>query len=1249
MDYPLENLGPEKFQLFCQSLLSRNYPELQCFPVGQPDGGRDAIAYFAASSRKDFMLFQVKYVRRPLATRDPHIWLKEILEEELPKIKKQIPAGAKRFVLITNAPGTAHPAVGSIDKVAELLSTLDIPAQCWWRDDINRRLDDAWDIKWSYPEIFSGPDLLRLIIESDISSNSERRVAAIRAFLADQFGSDSLVRFKQVDLENNLLDLFIDVPIALPSSGITRKQEFIFSLMQRRENLHSINDHETILSDQEIIAAPEEDRFLGAATFLLSSISQKVTPFIVLEGAPGQGKSTITQYVCQVHRMRLLDVEPSGDIPSSHKEGPLRLPIRVDLRDFATWISGENPFTPGAATSFWRKSLESFLAAQILHHSGGINFEVADLLALARTSAILIVLDGLDEVADISKRQEVVNEIVAGVERLKANTASLQIVVTSRPAAFANSPGLPERRFPYFKLESLSLQLINEYADKWLRARRVKNKEASELKRTLKSRLDQPHLRDLARNPMQLTILLSLVHTRGASLPDKRTALYDSYVDLFFSRESEKSIIVRDHRDLLINIHRFLAWELHTAAELGSNSGSIRTSDLQDLLRTYLSTEGHNPDLAHTLFAGLVERVVAIVSRVQGTYEFEVQPLREYFAARYLYDTAPYSPAGRERRGTLPDRFNAIARNFYWLNVTRFYAGCYSKGELPSLIYSLQDLKDEEGFRYINHPRMLAIMLLADWVFTQHPKSVKQVIGTVLADTGFHRLVVSQSRRFGSRSPLALPKNCGREEIEDHCFSLLAEQPPRDYVMDLADFLGATTERQSVLGKWRAHVNDRSPDKQTYWLESGLLIKQISRLPKDELEAAIGSFPRTDRTAQALLRANRFDLLESEYKFFKLAVQEILSSTVDLHLSSHRYLLAAFASSLAPWRYCAPPWYPGDAPLNANWRQRGPFSALNPDPPLSTETKNKVAAKCREFVRTSARLGDYEIRRWKTEIAPWNELVECGRRLFGDQWAFLLLANAAASIRSKQESCTESSTLFDQNDSLCSRIRYARLRAGSPGWWKEQLNEIDSPESATLALLVLLTWGGNSPLVKLSNEINVIVESLPQPAWNRLLVLVRISLNLPLYNGSGLELPPKNAGARLLSIWCRRTDLAKRVRVFRDRLLDYDGNDPTVLSFCQSTALEALDLKAVEWTDVLEIFSRSYLLGVASGEPRRNNIVSRLKSDLPLEIAKKICSDPDVYPSFLISWAEEAFGKHVTERIVPVGITAKNDRWFEPE
>ena len=97
---------------------------------------------------------------------------------------------------------------------------------------------------------------------------------------------------------------------------------------------------------------------------------------------------------------------------------------------------------------------------------------------------------------------------------------------------------------------------------------------------------------------MQLAILLSLIHTRGASLPDKRTALYDSYVELFFSREAEKSTSVREHRELLIDIHRYLAWVLHSESEQGRSRGSLTEEELHKRVSDYLAHEGYDTSLA---------------------------------------------------------------------------------------------------------------------------------------------------------------------------------------------------------------------------------------------------------------------------------------------------------------------------------------------------------------------------------------------------------------------------------------------------------------------------------------------------------------------------------------------------------------------------------------------------------------------------------------------------------------------------
>src|ERR1700676_2735125 len=384
MDYPLENLGPERFQELCQALLVREQPDVQCFPVAQPDGGRDAVSYVSSQHTGKFIMFQVKFTRRPHAETDPHKWLLSIMEEEIPKVQRLIPKGAAKFFLITNIPGTAHLDAGSIDRLnADLSETLDLPFMCWWRDDISRRLDNAWALKWVYPEIMTGTDFLRAIVDSGLSEDRERRASAIRAFLAYQFKLDEEVRFKQVELQNDLLDLFIDVPVGLRD----QYSPHIFAFARIAHNiLRSMSPHG---QEMDRVAHLEfsGEVTIGAASLLLAGDFQALMPEVVLEGAPGQGKSTIAQYVCQVHRLRLLKHSALSRVPAEHRApSHVRLPIKVDLRDFATWLAGLDPFSKGRndeQPSGWLKSLEAFLAALVSIQSGGTSFGPDDLIALA--------------------------------------------------------------------------------------------------------------------------------------------------------------------------------------------------------------------------------------------------------------------------------------------------------------------------------------------------------------------------------------------------------------------------------------------------------------------------------------------------------------------------------------------------------------------------------------------------------------------------------------------------------------------------------------------------------------------------------------------------------------------------------------------------------------------------------------------------------------------------------------------------
>jgi hypothetical protein len=1258
MDYPFENLNPEKFQLFCQSILAKEYPGVQCMPVAQPDGGRDAFRVLSMQSR-DFVVFQVKYVRQPLVEKDSHKWLEEIVRQEAPKIRELIPKGAREFVLITNIPGTAHPDTGSIDKVNAILSTsTGLKSMCWWRNDLSRRLDNAWSLKWVYPELMTGPDLIRFVIEQGLSEDKERRAGAIRAFITTQFNLDEEVKFKQVDLQNRLLDLFIDVPVTHRHGRWVQEAFHVYG----ERYIEEIIDEDEADVDEVRYHHPFFMDKVGAATYLLGSSNGQS---VVLEGAPGQGKSTITQYVCQVHRMRLLDkTHDLQQVVQEHKSSAVYLPIKIDLRDFATWLQRRNPFAADNIEinqGSWNKSLESFIAALITHHSGGVAFDVADLHSVLRISAVLLVLDGLDEVADIQKRTEVVNEIIKGVERLKSISASLKTVVTSRPAAFVNSPGLPPESYQYISLDSVTQELIDEYADKWLKARRLKERESGEVKTILREKLKQPHLRDLARNPMQLAILLSLIHTRGSSLPDKRTALYDSYMELFFNREAEKSPIVRDRRDLLIDIHRYLAWLLHTESESGGTtdsgrpSGAIEENRLKQVLTQYLIAEGHaEPELPEKLFAGVVERVVALVSRVQGTYEFEVQPLREYFAARYLYETAPYSPPGAERQGTKPDRFDAIARNFYWLNVTRFYAGCYSKGELASLIENLGELIVDKEFRFLSHPRVLAATLLSDWVFSQHPKSVEQVVELTLDDPGLKLISILNSRRTGHPVQLTLPVACGGGVLISKCVAVLQSQPPYDYAIDIANLLRVNLRQEDIRALWLSETRKAQAKTRSAWFCYGTLLGVLKETNPSDLSELLSDAPLDVDRADALLRGRRSDIISAAPELFDPTIDMLLKRQISTKRSFGEDLIGSFGLSINPAMYAAAfKARTTSVPLLELWKRRRPSYNLELQS-VPQSFAGLTHSRCNEVIELAVRLGRLEAGKWATSLDPWETLTNALDEKFGKaQWATYYMAVIASGIRSSSEKCPEYSELCDLEKSICRRARYARLRTGNASWWERQFEAAKTTNDKMLCCTLWATWASPNTIIETQLQADSIITNLSVDAWTLLheaaeeaYFLTRSSAKDRVFRveTSKISLHLSERMQALLMVRSKNTDVGKWL--YNNGLAAYKGKDISILKASQLYALLALSENSGKWNAALSLLARGYSNSYGFSEVE--NLHWRMKevSNLSQKVAEVIMRDSLKYPSVLVASAERTCRDATAKNIEALAVVAGRAGWF---
>ena len=861
---------------------------------------------------------------------------------------------------------------------------------------------------------------------------------------------------------------------------------------------------------------------------------------------------------------------------------------------------------------------------------------------------MLLVFDGLDEVADIGRRREVVDEISKGISRLQEIAISMQSIVTSRPTAFANSPGLPEQTFLYLQLASINRPLIEQYAEKWLRARRLDGKEASDVRRILKDKLDQPHLRELARNAMQLAILLSLIQTRGRSLPDKRTALYDSYVELFFNREAEKSSVVRDLRELLIDIHRYLAWVLHSEAQTKQTRGSVSAERLRQLVETYLADEGHDPLLAQSLFTGMVERVVALVSRVQGTYEFEVQPLREYFAARHLYNTAPYSPPGRERHGTLPERFDALARDLFWQNVTRFYAGCYSKGELPSLVERLEELARSPEYKYTSHPQSLAATLLSDWVFAQHPKSMRQVVALILDGIGL-RQITSGARRYHREDPFVLPKQNGNEELVERCFELLQSNPPMDYGTMLIELVRANASPPDAKDRWLHQTQLLTGAERTRWITYGLHLGTLGNLTNAQLESLLDDAQDGPNRLNLIFRSGQTQFVELDEVRFETLVYSVLEGGPEMNFRRVRSIVYTLAHLIATYRYTFAFQRRHPMPLSSLWDELYQYpKGIAAIGPVAEVPPFALARQCQEFVDLGLKLTERSAMDWATQISPWDELVEGGRRLFGNQWAFCLLANASAGIRSKDDTCENASELHDDTVPLCRRARYARLRAGSSTWWESELASTTDQRDLAFTLLVFWTWAGPTVLEKLSLLADEKLRALSSDWWAKLSEVIQVT-RFGISRDIEVDL---NA---LPEIFSERSVVALSTRI-GDRLSDglydkylrtYGGEDHSVLEFCQRIALRRAQRNPQTWRNWLPIISHSYAKGVVSDRYFGYRLAQAVHSQLlPIEIAKDIVEHCDTYPAELVGWAERTYRQRVAEQIIPVGRVAKDDGWF---
>jgi hypothetical protein len=950
--------------------------------------------------------------------------------------------------------------------------------------------------------------------------------------------------------------------------------------------------------------------------------------------------------------MKLLLDSAFESLPKEHRTKGTRLPIRIDLRDLATWLARGNPFAGDAAipsTDGARRSLETFVAALIAHQSGGFEFSVSDLTAVAKLSSLLIVLDGLDEVAEVKARTELIAEVTAALSRLSETCHGMQAIITSRPSVLQSTHPFPEEAYAYFRLARLSKEHILQYCDKWLAARRMPPGDAAAVRRLLRERIEQPHIKELARNSMQLAILLTMIYLKGTSLPDKRTALYHGYVDLFFNREAEKSSTVRENRDLLLQLHQFLAWTLHSEAERGRHAGSLTTDRLTELVAGYLRSEKREPEMVDRLVSGTVDRIVFLVSRVEGTFEFEVQPLREYFAAQYLYETAPYSPPGTPVPGTKPDRFDAMVKNPYWLNAVRFFSGFYSKGELASLAQRLRHMAETEPFVFLTYPRKLAVLLLGDWVFSQDQRATRDVVDVVLSGPLLSPTLNRQRNPDGAwdDDELALSEGCGRQEIVAAAWKLIYDRPKADLLADACEVVAENDDPADIAAKWKSLKATWRQPSLAYWLRAGVLLRALPKLTEAEIGEVLQGEVVSGEELFLLIEAGHGASVANNATWSEVGATHAISAYVKAP-GKGGGVLGALANALSPEVYMSAlaSRSPVPAIQTTGYRSSRDWKGAIELPSVLLSRCDPLH-RCAAFVREVREVWDIRSDQWANTLDPWNQIVNRGIELFGLCPAIARLACWSGAITSSTHRGGDAAELMEAARPLCERVRFARFRAGVDNWWEKQLSSVKSAEERFLFAVVAGCWASPMALARLQKKVGPLLDALSDDEFD---LVARTVSDRVAITGVQKVIDPQvrwKGNLRVMALVAIRVDDMSAREVFRQTLASYTGGDRVLLAVCECLAAkDCLADGGGDWRGLCLRMRRAYERNAPDLFDKW--VAQAVRRGMPLEIAKDVMRQRNLYPRFMTFAAEMRISASVELGREPVRTIANRDHWFKP-
>lgn len=348
-----------------------------------------------------------------------------------------------------------------------------------------------------------------------------------------------------------------------------------------------------------------------------------LTPGNVLAvlGAAGSGKTTLVRYTAlEMAEQRLWPWQAGF-------WRPRRIPVLLYLRDHAQAILAE-PSQNLAAIGGAAPWLEGAVTGQWLQRR------------LERGQCVVL-LDGLDEVADARDRAVVVQWVNTQISRYPGNI----MVVTSRPLGYeanrvAQADVLQVQRFTHSQ--------ITEFLNAWFHAiehRARQGADRGEIDRIAARGADDligritamPALLDLAANPLLLTMIANVHRYRG-SLPGSRADLYAEMCQVLLHRRQEAKNLAAPHPALeelgggaKERLMRRLAWKM-----MLQHQRDIPIASAEATIGALPHQRISGPPLSAQMFLDYARRSGLLLEHQPGHYGFTHLSLQEYLAATHV-------------------------------------------------------------------------------------------------------------------------------------------------------------------------------------------------------------------------------------------------------------------------------------------------------------------------------------------------------------------------------------------------------------------------------------------------------------------------------------------------------------------------------------------------------------------------------------------------------------------------------------